>query len=71
MISAPGHRSGSPHTCSSRATTTSTRMPCSACASSLIRRFERHEPGAAPDGRVLDVPFFTMDYDFVLAPEDA
>jgi hydroxyquinol 1,2-dioxygenase len=37
---------------------------------SLIQPFERHEPGTAPDGRELDVPFFTMDYDFVLAPED-
>jgi hydroxyquinol 1,2-dioxygenase len=35
--------------------------------SSLITRFERHEPGAAPDGTEMDVPFYTMGYDFVLA----
>jgi hydroxyquinol 1,2-dioxygenase len=37
--------------------------------SSLIQAFERHEPGTAPDGRELDVPFHTMRYDFVMAPE--
>ncbi len=36
--------------------------------SSLIVPFERHEPGAAPDGREMDRPFSTMRYDFVLAP---
>jgi hydroxyquinol 1,2-dioxygenase len=35
---------------------------------SLIAPFERHEPGTAPDGRVLDVPFHTLAYDLVLAP---
>lgn len=38
---------------------------------SLIARFERHEPGIAPDGRRLDTPFFTMRYDFALAPLEA
>ncbi len=33
---------------------------------SLVREFVRHDPGRAPDGRVLDQPFFTMTYDFVL-----
>ena len=28
----------------------------------------RHEPGTAPDGRELDVPYWTMAYDMVLAP---
>jgi hydroxyquinol 1,2-dioxygenase len=36
--------------------------------SSLITNFERHEPGTAPDGRKMDVPFYTMSYDVVLAP---
>jgi hydroxyquinol 1,2-dioxygenase len=36
--------------------------------SSLITNFERHEPGAAPDGKKLDVPFYTMHYDFLLPP---
>ncbi|WP_223166770.1 intradiol ring-cleavage dioxygenase [Nonomuraea sp. SYSU D8015] len=33
---------------------------------SLVRTFVRHDPGPAPDGRVLDVPFCTMEFDFVL-----
>jgi hydroxyquinol 1,2-dioxygenase len=36
--------------------------------SRLIGRFEQHEPGRAPDGRELDVPFWTMSYDLILAP---
>jgi hydroxyquinol 1,2-dioxygenase len=36
--------------------------------SSLIAPFVRHEPGLAPDGRRMDVPFYSMRYDFVLAP---
>jgi hydroxyquinol 1,2-dioxygenase len=38
--------------------------------SSLITRFERHEPGTAPDGTKMDVPFYTMNYDFILAPSE-
>jgi hydroxyquinol 1,2-dioxygenase len=37
---------------------------------SLIGEFVRHEPGVAPDGRALGTPFHTLDYDFVLAPEE-
>jgi hydroxyquinol 1,2-dioxygenase len=37
---------------------------------SLVTEFERHEPGTAPDGKELDVPFYTADYDLVLAPVD-
>jgi hydroxyquinol 1,2-dioxygenase len=33
---------------------------------SLIADFVRQEAGKAPDGRILDVPFFTLAYDFVL-----
>ncbi len=39
--------------------------------STLLGRFERHEPGTAPDGRELDAPFSTMSFDFVLAPSGA
>jgi hydroxyquinol 1,2-dioxygenase len=35
---------------------------------SLIVEFERHEPGRTPDGAVMDVPFYTCEYDFRLAP---
>ncbi len=38
--------------------------------SSLITSFERHEPGTAPDGKDMDVPFYTMNYDIVLAPSE-
>ncbi|MBA2678666.1 MAG: intradiol ring-cleavage dioxygenase [Ktedonobacteraceae bacterium] len=36
--------------------------------SSLITSFDRHEPGVAPDGKKIDEPFYTMSYDFHLAP---
>jgi hydroxyquinol 1,2-dioxygenase len=36
--------------------------------SNLVGAFERHEPGTAPDGRELSVPYWTMRYDMVLAP---
>lgn len=36
--------------------------------SSLITPFERHEPGAAPDGKQVTTPFSTMRYDFALSP---
>lgn len=36
--------------------------------SSLIAPFTRHEPGLAPDGKRLDRPYYTMRYDFILAP---
>jgi hydroxyquinol 1,2-dioxygenase len=35
---------------------------------SLIAGFARHEPGTAPDGTQMDVPYYTVRYDFVLAP---
>jgi hydroxyquinol 1,2-dioxygenase len=34
--------------------------------SSLIADWKRHEPGVAPDGTHMKVPFYTLDYDFVL-----
>ena len=41
-----------------------------AVKSSLITRFERHEPGLAPDGVKMEVPFYTMRYDIVMAPAE-
>jgi hydroxyquinol 1,2-dioxygenase len=38
---------------------------------SLVRDFVRHDAGLAPDGRVLDTAFFTMDFDFVLDVADS
>jgi hydroxyquinol 1,2-dioxygenase len=37
---------------------------------SLIVDFARHEPGAAPTGERMDVPFYTCAYDFHLAPAE-
>ncbi|RAR50699.1 hydroxyquinol 1,2-dioxygenase [Paraburkholderia unamae] len=34
--------------------------------STLVAQWVRHEPGTAPDGSPVDVPFYTLDYDFVL-----
>lgn len=36
--------------------------------SSLVTNFERHEPGTAPDGKKMEVPYYTMSYDFLLPP---
>ena len=36
--------------------------------SSCIGDYVRHEPGVAPDGTRLEVPFYTLDYEFVLQP---
>lgn len=36
----------------------------------LIADFARHEPGAAPDGTQMNTPFYTVSYDFVLAPSE-
>lgn len=38
---------------------------------SLIVDYERHEPGVAPDGRQLARPYYTVRYDFRLAPYPA
>lgn len=36
---------------------------------SLIVDFVRHDPGRAPDGRRMDVPFHTAHFDIALAPD--
>ncbi len=36
---------------------------------SLVAPWVRHEAGEAPDGTHMPVPFYTLDYDFVLNPE--
>jgi hydroxyquinol 1,2-dioxygenase len=35
---------------------------------SLVVDFKRHEPGVAPTGEKVDVPFWTCEYDFRLVP---
>jgi hydroxyquinol 1,2-dioxygenase len=36
---------------------------------SLVTAFERHRPGAAPDGTTMETPFYTVHYDFRLQRE--
>jgi hydroxyquinol 1,2-dioxygenase len=35
---------------------------------SLVAQFDRHPPGTGPDGERVDVPFYTVNYDFRLRP---
>lgn len=35
---------------------------------SLVTEFSRHPPGQAPDGTAMEVPFYTVNYDFRLRP---
>ena len=37
--------------------------------SSLVADWVRHPAGRTPDGQVLDIPFHTLDFDFVLNPD--
>jgi hydroxyquinol 1,2-dioxygenase len=37
----------------------------------LVADFEAHGPGAAPDGRMMEVPFRSVSYDFVLTRDGA
>ena len=37
--------------------------------STLVAQWVQHPPGTAPDGSQMDVPFYTLDYDFVLNPK--
>lgn len=69
MIEAPGYetlithvfRAGDPYLASDAVF---------AVKSSLITEFARHEPGTAPDGTAMSVPYYTMRYDFTLAPAE-
>jgi hydroxyquinol 1,2-dioxygenase len=42
-----------------------------AVKTSLIADWKRHEPGTAPDGSRRQTPFYTLDFDFVLAESEA
>jgi hydroxyquinol 1,2-dioxygenase len=39
--------------------------------STLLAEWQRHEPGVAPDGTKMEIPFYTLEYDFVLNPAEA
>jgi hydroxyquinol 1,2-dioxygenase len=68
MISAPGYRTLTTHVFD-EADPHLDSDAVFGVRSSLITGFERHEAGTAPDGRRLEEPYYTMTYDFVLAPE--
>lgn len=36
--------------------------------SSCIGNYENHPPGMAPDGRLIDRDFYTLDFCFILEP---
>ena len=38
---------------------------------SLVAQFDRHPPGTGPGGVRVDVPYYTVDYDFRLRPAAA
>ena len=66
-VSAPGHETVTTHVFDEQDRYLDTDAVFGV-KSSLLGTFERHEPGTAPDGRTLDVPWYTMSYDFALAP---
>jgi hydroxyquinol 1,2-dioxygenase len=35
---------------------------------SLVAQFDRHPPGVGPDGERMEVPYYTVNYDFRLRP---
>ena len=35
---------------------------------SLVAQFDRHPPGAGPNGERMETPFYTVNYDFLLRP---
>jgi hydroxyquinol 1,2-dioxygenase len=67
MISAPGYATLITHVFADGAPYLDTDAVFGV-KSSLITPFEQHAPGVAPDGKQLDMPFYTANYDFVLAP---
>ncbi|MGH6899490.1 MAG: intradiol ring-cleavage dioxygenase [Geminicoccaceae bacterium] len=67
IVSAPGHETVTTHLFVAGAPYLDSDAVF-AVKDSLIVDFERHEPGAAPTGEVMDVPFYTAEYDFRLAP---
>lgn len=70
MIAAPGYatlishvfREGDPYLDSD---------PVFGVRSSLISEWQRHGPGIAPDGATIDVPFYTLHFDFILQADRA
>ena len=68
LLSAPGHQSVITHLFK-RGTDYLDTDAVFAVKEELIADFVRHEPGMAPTGERVERPFWTLEYDFTLAPE--
>ncbi len=68
IVSAPGHRSVTTHLFVAG----SQYLDSDAVfgmKESLVAQFARHPPGLGPDGVRIDVPYYTVNYDFTLRPQ--
>jgi hydroxyquinol 1,2-dioxygenase len=70
IVSAPGYQTVTTHLFVAGAPYLDSD-PVFAVKDSLIVEFERHEPGVAPTGEPIAVPYYTCTYDFRLAPASA
>jgi hydroxyquinol 1,2-dioxygenase len=68
LVSAPGHQPVITHLFK-RGTDYLENDAVFAVKEELIVDFVRHNPGTAPNGEAIDRPFWTVEYDFVLARE--
>ena len=68
LLSAPGYQSVITHLFK-RGTDYLDNDAVFAVKEELIADFVRHEPGMAPTGERVERPFWTLEYDFTLAPE--
>lgn len=67
IVSAPGHQAITTHLFAAGSEYIDSDAVF-AVKESLVTEFSRHPPGTAPDGARLDVPFYTVNYDFRLNP---
>jgi hydroxyquinol 1,2-dioxygenase len=67
IVSAPGHHAVTTHLFAAGSEYLDSDAVFGVKAS-LVTGFDRHEPGIAPDGTRMDVPYYTVDYDFRLRP---
>src|SRR5580698_1496500 len=67
IVSAPDHRSVTTHLFVAGSQYLDTDAVFG-MKESLVAQFERHPPGVGPDGERVDVPYYTVNYDFKLRP---
>ena len=65
MLSAPGHLNVTTHIFVANSPYLDTD-PVFGVRQSLVVEFKEHPPGKAPDGRVLNAPYWTSEFDFCL-----